>query len=135
MVVLNQLEHLQEPVGYDIARLKYHSVETYIKLSKHSQLYIFPYTINSLGTQNVLTFKSEIRPHFVKHNPNILMLTYGGLSQCFEVFKLNLQNPFRISFPRSAPTSPPHIVTDGDLNRSYFSSLSHRRHRKLLWAN
>ena len=46
MVVLNQLEHLQERVGYDIARLKYHSVETYIKLSKHSQLYIFPHTIN-----------------------------------------------------------------------------------------
>ena len=43
--------------------------------------------------------------------------TPGSLGQCFEVFKLNLQNHFHISFPRCDGQF-------GDLNRSYFSSLT-----------
>ena len=42
MVVLNQVEHLQEPVRHDITRLKYHSTETYINFSNTLNSTYFP---------------------------------------------------------------------------------------------
>ena len=42
MVVLNQVEHLQEPVRHDITRLKYHSAETYINFSNTLNSTYFP---------------------------------------------------------------------------------------------